>query len=41
MTITELQKAYDEAVELADGEAVDACILLLDAVEAFLKANPA
>lgn len=32
----ELRKVYDEAVVLADGEAVDACILLLDAVKKFL-----
>jgi hypothetical protein len=31
-----LQAAYDEAVELADGEAVSACVILLDAVHEFL-----
>jgi two-component sensor histidine kinase len=34
--IDNLRTAHAEAVELADGEAVDACIILLEAVENFL-----
>jgi hypothetical protein len=35
-SVEKLRAAYAEAVELADGEAVDACIVLLGAVKDFL-----
>lgn len=39
--LTQLRAAHQQAVVLADGEAVDACGLLLDAVAAYLTASAA
>lgn len=40
LDLPELRRAYRRAERLADGNAVDACVLLLDAVGAFIGDLP-